>query len=322
MFRTDRVGRIGLSALVALGCTLVTHGALAYCVSTTCDPKSHDVCTKTGACITSGAELHWESRCLSFGVQKDGSKLRNISYELADGIIRTAFEQWANADCGGGQAPSFKMWDLGGKSGITCDEPQFNDTAPNANVWMFRDTTWPYNDPESTLALTSTFFDKNTGALLDADVEVNSFKEELTTTNDKSKIKEDFQSIATHEAGHFLGLAHSEQTAATMYKDYPPGDTNYRSLHADDVKAICYLYPKSRRSDVFAAEPAPRVLQVLRLEGRYRRGLRSSFHVGSSLWLGRYPHFARCGRDHSAKAPRSVRTSMIGEIECLFRSSG
>jgi hypothetical protein len=229
----------------ALSC-LLARDARAYCIATTCDSKTDGSCRTQNGCVIDGAPLHWESRCLSFGVQKDASPLRHITFQMADAIITTAFQQWLEADCVGGH-PSFEMWDLGKPfGGIICDQPEFNSTKPNANVWMFRDAVWPYEGEDSTLALTSTIFEKSSGALLDADVEINSHGNPITTTSISSEVKRDLQAIVTHEAGHFLGLGHSMDPSATMFAMYSPGDLRYRSLTPDDQAGICAIYPPNR----------------------------------------------------------------------------
>jgi hypothetical protein len=47
-------------------------------------------------------------------------------------------------------------------------------------------------------------------------------------------------SILTHEAGHFLGLAHSSDSSAVMFASYHVNSTN---LQPDDVNGICSIYP-------------------------------------------------------------------------------
>jgi hypothetical protein len=248
--------RLTVAALAGALSLSFARDSSAYCRATTCDPK-HETCKVEAGCIVDGAPLHWDSRCLSFGVQKDGSPLRHITYAVADEVIRSAFGQWMRADCGGGSHPSFDMWDLGAPyGGIICDEPEFNSTKPNANVWIFRDSDWPYPGETSTLALTSTIFEKNSGALLDADVEINSFAVALTTTSVSHDVKKDLASIVTHEAGHFLGLGHSQVQQATMFAQYSAGDLNYRSLHPDDEAGVCAIYPPVRDTPMCIA-PSP-----------------------------------------------------------------
>jgi MYXO-CTERM domain-containing protein len=247
-----------LAALAGVLGLVFLRDAQAYCQATTCDPLKEQ-CREEGGCVVEGAPLHWNSRCLSFGAQNAGSPLRHITYQELDVAVLNAFKQWMNADCGGGTHPSFQTWDLGAPfGGITCDTPEFNSLKPNANVVMFRDDGWAREEAEFTLAATNTKFDSETGALLDADIEINSFgQEELTTTSVASEVGKDLQAILTHEVGHFLGLAHSNVEKATMYRSYLPGDLNYRSLHPDDEKGICAIYPPDRDAPACVAPTPP-----------------------------------------------------------------
>jgi len=239
--------KITVALLAGALVSFVTRESCAYCIATTCDSSQEQCPHSPEGCVIPGARLHWASACLSFGVQRDGSPLRHVSYQVADSIIRSAFEQWMRVDCGGGKHPSFRMWDLAAPyGGIICNEPEFNPTKPNANVWIFRDKDWPYKDETSTLALTSTIFEKTSGALLDADVEINSYANPITTTSVASEVGKDLASIVTHEAGHFLGMGHSDKKDSTMYAQYQPGDLNYRSLQPDDAQGICAIYPPDR----------------------------------------------------------------------------
>ncbi|KAJ9135235.1 hypothetical protein P3X46_032443 [Hevea brasiliensis] len=52
----------------------------------------------------------------------------------------------------------------------------------------------------------------------------------------------DYESVAVHEIGHLLGLAHSQDPNAVMYPTIAPG-TIKRDLAPDDVKGIQALYP-------------------------------------------------------------------------------
>jgi hypothetical protein len=52
----------------------------------------------------------------------------------------------------------------------------------------------------------------------------------------------DFDSIITHECGHFLGMAHTGDDRATMYASYTQGSTYKRILTSDDVSGLCSIY--------------------------------------------------------------------------------
>ncbi|HVU03926.1 MAG TPA: matrixin family metalloprotease [Polyangiaceae bacterium] len=240
--------RGGLALAVGALVSFATARAHAFCRTTTCDPKVEHCNKDSDGCVIEGKPLIWREHCISFATQKDGSK--QVPYAVADGVFRAAFMQWAQANCGG-EHPSFEVWDVGP---VECNEPEFNDFLPNANVWMFRDDSWPYHDDTQTLALTTVLFERGSGVILDADVEVNSHAMQITTGT--TDVKRDLQSIATHEAGHFLGLSHTLVKGATMQAQYTQGDLNYRSLSEDDRKAICDAYPPNRVTPI-CSKPTP-----------------------------------------------------------------
>ena len=189
-----------------------------------------------------GDPLFWPSSCAWFGVQKDGSPKRHITYETLHTAVSNAFDKWAKADCGGGRVPSFTMQDTDELYGpVVCAKHEFNKTAANACAWMFRDSDWPYNDPTTTIALTTLSVEISTGRILDADVEINSFATNITTSD--VNVGADLDSVVTHEAGHFLGMAHSAVRDATMYRNYSPASTSIRVLSTDDQDGICEAYP-------------------------------------------------------------------------------
>lgn len=52
----------------------------------------------------------------------------------------------------------------------------------------------------------------------------------------------DFDTAMLHEAGHFLGLAHSETPDASMFASYTVG-TSRAKLDDDDLRGVCAVYP-------------------------------------------------------------------------------
>ncbi len=62
------------------------------------------------------------------------------------------------------------------------------------------------------------------------------------------------ESIAVHELGHALGLAHSSLSTAVMYSTYSGGART--SLTSDDRAGIWSLYPRTRRSRAATCWPA------------------------------------------------------------------
>lgn len=238
-----------LATLLSVGVTAWSSSAEAFCRTTTCIPGEDCEYDPQTGCAVTGKPLEWNRPCLSFGVQKDGSPLRGISYEEAHGIIAGAFSRWLGSNCDG-KLPSIDLADLGA---VACGQPQYNKTGPNANVWMFRDEGWEGGSsnasasetPSSTLAITIITFQPDTGEIFDADVEINS-EQALLTTSD-SQVVFDLASIVTHEAGHFLGLSHTREPGATMRAGYLPGTVSLRALSEDDELGMCAIYPPDRQ---------------------------------------------------------------------------
>jgi MYXO-CTERM domain-containing protein len=119
---------------------------------------------------------------------------------------------------------------------------------------MFRDDEWPYAGFEDTFALTTLTYDTATGELYDADIEINTFGIVFTTTD--SDVVYDLASTLQHETGHFLGIAHSPEVASPMFP-LPEFGITRRELSADDVAAICDIYPPAGAELDASCSPAP-----------------------------------------------------------------
>ncbi len=228
-----------LLAGLALGGWLVSGEAYSYCRTNTCDadPENPNCRETADECLEGGAELFWDRNCLSFSIHQAGSAKRQISYAEAERTISEAMNRWTQVECPGGGRPAMAV-EL--TEPVTCEEIAFNRSGPNANTWIFRDDEWPYateGDAALTLALTTVTFNADTGEILDADVEMNSAGNELTA-NDES----DLAAVATHEAGHIYGLAHSMDNEATMWAYYSAQMASTTELSDDDAAGMCAIY--------------------------------------------------------------------------------
>lgn len=297
--------RVWLSGL-ALGALLsLPLPAAAFCRTTTV-PVSADFNPRPGVCWTRGVPLWWRNACISYNINRLGS--RQIAYDDASSVIARGFSQWSSVSCpaasGGRSGPSIDLRDLGG---VECNKVEYNSTGGNQHVIVFRDDNWPHNDSNNTLALTTVTFNPDTGEIYDADMEINTAGTRMSLSDTVPDQGYDFASVITHEAGHFLGLAHSGDSRSTMYSRYNPGSTLMRNLATDDVQGICEVYrPDGTRAvattvdakGVVAAEacdPTPRK-GFSRACGGTSQGTNSNSSGGCSLAnLGSVPAAGREG---------------------------
>jgi MYXO-CTERM domain-containing protein len=238
--------------------------ARAFCRTTTVSVPP-DFQPHGDQCFTEGAPLYWKNACVGYSLQKDAS--RQVSFEDASNAITLAFTKWTATSCAtdgsGSSRVSIDVRDLGP---VDCGTVQYNQDQPNQHVIAFRDDTWPHNDANNTLALTTVTFNPDTGEIYDADMEINTFMQHVTVTDPIPPEGYDFASIVTHETGHFLGMAHSGDPHATMFAHYQPGSTSLRNLTQDDITGICSIYrPDGTRAvvnggtvEVDACDPTPR----------------------------------------------------------------
>jgi MYXO-CTERM domain-containing protein len=218
----------------------------AYCRTSVCPGGvSGTRCTpaQEGDC---GTPLRWAQGCFGFSVQVEAST--QVDLETSEQLLASAFGAWLAADCGGGTRPGLSIYNIGP---VICDQKEYNQAAGNANLVVYRDDLWPYQGAGNTLALTTVTYNLDDGAIFDADLEINAT---VNLTTGDEEVEFDLSSILTHETGHMIGLAHSADTAATMFIQYTPGDTALRSLHTDDLAAVCAAYPPGQ----LACEPTPR----------------------------------------------------------------
>jgi hypothetical protein len=270
--RSPRARAVGLVAGLLIGLPLLASStdAAAYCRATTTSKTSIGI---DGECVTTGVPLAWASSCVSFDVQRDGS--RQVDVETARRVVQRAFDAWSQADCpvdravcgepavvGEAGHPSLRAVDLGPAA---CACAEFSEHGANANLIIFRDQGWvdchgaPMPEADIAYAITTVTYSVKTGEIYDADLEINAKPDEneLSTIDPPGVIANDLQSILTHEFGHALGLAHTQTTHldATMFAGYQTGSVAMRTLDVDDVCGVCAIYPPSRAA---TCDPTPR----------------------------------------------------------------
>ncbi|MBI4702095.1 MAG: matrixin family metalloprotease [Deltaproteobacteria bacterium] len=235
----------------ALGVVLLFSSAAgAYCRTAVCPDGSPGEQCKPARKTDCQIPLYWSKPCFGYSVQQDASA--KVDWQTANGVATEAFAAWENVDCDGA-GPNMHPVNLGP---VACARHEYNQQGGNANVIVFRDADWPYGSSNA-LALTTVTYQLDTGEIFDADLEINSATIPITTGD--VGVQYDLLSIITHEAGHFLGIAHAQDPKATMRTTYVMGETELRSLEADDVAAVCAAYPPADPGpDAGACDPTPR----------------------------------------------------------------
>ena len=228
--------------------------ASAFCRSRTCAEPQCKVDENT-KCVIDGVPIAWAGSCLSFTVQRDGTA--SISHAELSAATNAAFQTWQSVTCPVANAPpSISVYNL---FGITsCDRVEFNSRQANANIVVLRDE---WTADASALGLTTVSLNRDTGQIYDVDIEINGTQP--LSVGPLMPNRYDLESILTHEVGHFFGIGHSIvglagescNSSATMCPFYAPGVSDFRTLHDDDIAAICTVYPPDRNAP--ACDPTP-----------------------------------------------------------------
>jgi hypothetical protein len=128
-----------------------------------------------------------------------------------------------------------------------------NDTAPDGVNLM----KWGSLD-SGVLGTTSDWYIPSTNEIVESDIVFNNTPGTWSTSGDPAKF--DLQSTATHEAGHVVGIGHSDNPWATMWPTSAPGETFTRTLHGDDIRAAAAIYPVSVSVSYSSVSPSVAVI--------------------------------------------------------------
>lgn len=211
---------------VAVALLIYSSTASAFCRTTTCEPALENCARDDRGCVTTGIPLRWSKLPVVYRVSARGSTA--FGRDEARAKIAAAFDVWTKAVCPDGRKTSLSVVE---GDPLAEDKPLGQKRGPEPFGIYFRDGAWPYPSATTTLAITNQEYGKESGRIIYSDIEVNSAKTSLGF----------LELVVVHEAGHYLGLAHSQVPGSIMGAEY--NNTGTGAPIADDLAGICELFP-------------------------------------------------------------------------------
>jgi hypothetical protein len=238
---------IALASVLLGGAVLGAPGGVsAYCRTTTEDPIQSDC----AACATDGRPLYWAVSHPRYIFNKDG--FANLDDAVLRAAIQRSFGKWNAIECETDDGRTLPIGlDIEVRPGTTSLEVGPKADEPNDNVIVYFSGERWLSDPTlnpSAYALTAIWFNKLNGEILGADMHFNGGMGALGVCDDNGCPDGyvDIENVATHEAGHFIGLAHSTVEGSTMWCSADRPEVEKRTLSDDDIKGACAVYPPGR----------------------------------------------------------------------------
>lgn len=216
----------------AFAVLLLAPSAQAYQHNYTCEPDGSRACQPG----QTGRPVVWDYSCVTFYLDRRGSTDfaagpdGKVSPRLEQ-LVRRSFQAWNQPSCS-------KMELI---YGGTIDPDADRGDWDRRNKVVFKNEGWSENSA-TTFATTIVNYNPQTGQISRANIEVNDQFYTFSASGAPGPNEADLQNTLTHEAGHFLGMGHSDVAAATMFGAASLREIKKRTLHRDDIEGLCAYY--------------------------------------------------------------------------------
>jgi hypothetical protein len=176
-----------------------------------------------------GATVHWDTATFCYEVGDNVPE----AWPVADveALVQGSLEAWTTLAC----APKVLRYD--GRVDERAVDPATG--SGTTLVWIDAAANWRWSP--TAYAMTTLTARRSDGVILDADLEVNVGGHDFSLTDECPVDRVDLRNTLTHEAGHLMGLDHSQEPEATLFGAADPGTTFMRDLSDDDVAGYCWL---------------------------------------------------------------------------------
>ena len=221
-----------------------------------------------------GSYLYWESSCVY--VMSDAAGTKQVVGDTEFPVIEASLNTWTNATAG----CSYMNLISEGRQSREVGRDMVNLIKFRDTSWCrpaTKDDPARCHPDSAAGITTATYVDDSSsdrdGAIVDADIELNGVHFSISVngqTLGTEPCHSELQNTLTHELGHLQGLEHTclapgdpprvdhtgaavpscsnatvTQLSATMYNFQECGEVVKSTLEADDIAAICGVYPQA-----------------------------------------------------------------------------
>lgn len=182
--------------------------------------------------------VHWEQREIPYAIRAPGAT--SITAESTLELVQASFGAWETPRC------SDLTFQYGGVVDPTTEPRDISQV-------IFLQQGWTDGGRSgAAVALTTMTYGISDGVIRFGIIEVNEeiYRFSDTRVECPNNDAYDLGAVLTHEAGHFIGLAHTsvgldgpEDRAPTMTAMIGQCDGELRSLEPDDIEGLCFIYP-------------------------------------------------------------------------------